>query len=222
MSEPIQYREGSVDFCGIKFAVDSRALIPRFETEFLVKKVVNWCSEKQSQQSWQIADIGTGSGNIAISLAVNLPLAKITASDISPAAIGLAQENAEKQNVFARIHFKIGHLLSPIINPPDIIVANLPYIPTSRIPNLDSSVCDFEPHLALNGGKDGFELYRQLLDQIGQLASLPELCVFEIDNDQGEIATQEIRQRFTGLNPQILKDSSQLTRYVVLDFKLND
>ena len=217
MSEPIQYREGSVDFCGIKFAVDSRVLIPRFETEFLVKKVISWCSKKQSQQVWRIADIGTGSGNIAVSLAINLPLAKITASDISPAAIGLAQENAKRQNVFDRIHFKVGHLLSPITDPADIIVANLPYIPSYRIPNLDSSVRDFEPHLALNGGEDGFGLYRQLLDQIGQMASLPKLCIFEIDNDQGEIATQEVRQRFPVLNPQILKDSSQLTRYVVLE-----
>lgn len=218
MSEPIQYTEGSVDFCGVKFAIDPRALIPRFETEFIVKKILAWCREYNPKQVFRIADIGTGSGIIAVTIAINFPKAKVFATDISTSALALARHNAKLHNVDNRICFLPGHLLSPISTPLDIIAANLPYIPSGRIPHLDSSVRDFEPHTALDGGRDGFDIYRQLLDQILHLNQKPQFCIFEIDDNQVSIAIEECRQRFPNVLSQIHKDSSQFNRFITLEF----
>ncbi len=225
MSEPVQYTEGFVDFCGIKFAVDSRALIPRFETEFIVKKVLAWCREHGLERVYQIADIGTGSGVIAIAIAANFPKSKIFATDISTAALALAWHNAKLHNVDEVISFLPGHLLSPIFTSPalnlpnglDIIAANLPYIASGRIAHLDSSVRDFEPHTALDGGRDGFDIYRQLLDQIACLNQKPQFCIFEIDDNQANLAMEECRQRFPDALSRVHQDSSQFNRYLTLE-----
>ena len=221
MSGPIQYIDGFVEFCGIKLAIDSRALIPRFETEFLVKKTIDWCTKKNLQKNLHIADIGTGSGNIAVSLALNLPKAHLTAVDISPKALSLAQENAHRQNVSDRIYFILGDLLTSIRQPLDIIVANLPYIPSERIPYLDPDVKDFEPHLALDGGLNGFYLYNRLFNQISNLPELPKLCVIEIDENQKKMANREIHQHFPSAIVNISKDSSELFRYATIEFAPN-
>src|SRR3989344_61247 len=170
MSQPVQYQNGSVEFFGRTFFTDSRALIPRFETEFLVSQTVAWCLQKNPQQAWSIIDVGTGSGVIAISLALELPNAVITAIDASVPALTLAGENALRHNVMDKVHFMQGNLLNDFNDITDIIVANLPYLPTGRIYQLDASVRDFEPRQALDGGIDGLSLYKQLLDQITNLS----------------------------------------------------
>src|SRR3989344_2415495 len=154
MSQPIQYQNGTVEFFGRTFLTDPRALIPRFETEFLVSKTVAWCNQKDPNKAWSIIDIGTGSGIIAISLAIELPLAKITAIDSSASALALAGENALRHNVVDRVNFIQENLLTGFSGRADMIVANLPYLPTDRISQLESSVKDFEPHRALDGGSD--------------------------------------------------------------------
>ena len=220
MSQPIQYQNGSVDFFGRTFFTDSRALIPRFETEFLVSKTVAWCAQKPQQQKWSIIDIGTGSGVIAVSLALELPTASITAIDTSLSALALAGENALRHNVVDRISFKQGNLLTDFDGRADIIVANLPYLPTERIQRLDSSVKDFEPHQALDGGTDGLELYRQLFDQIAKLPHRPSLCVFEIDNGQEDAIKKELAKKLPDASIGILKDTSDFIRYIVLEFNI--
>ncbi len=217
MATPTQYLDGQVEFCGLEFSVDPRALIPRFETEFIVKKVLAWCQEHHLERSYHIADIGTGSGIIAVSIAANFPEAKIFATDISIAALALAQHNAKLHNVDNRITFLPGHLLSPILAPLDIIAANLPYIASGQITNLDSSVQDFEPHLALDGGRDGFDLYRQLLDQIMTLEQKPPFCIFEIDDNQTDLAIKECQRRFPNALSRVHQDSSQFNRYLTLE-----
>lgn len=216
MSQPIQYQNGTVEFFGRTFFTDSRALIPRFETEFLVSKTIEWCAQNPPQQKLSIIDIGTGSGIIAISLALEIPSATITAIDASVSALALAGENALRHNVVDRISFKQGNLLTDFNGPTDIIVANLPYLPTGRIPHLDSSVKDFEPREALDGGADGLELYRRLFNQVSQLAYRPSFCIFEIDDGQ-ENSIQEIASKYLpDMEVNTLKDTSNLYRYAVL------
>lgn len=216
MSRPIQYQNGSVEFFGRTFFTDSRALIPRFETEFLVSKTIAWCAKKDPQRAWSIVDIGTGSGIIAISLALELPMATITAIDFSSSALALAGENALRHNVVDKVHLVQGNLLEDFHGPADIIVANLPYLPTGRIPQLDSSVKDFEPHEALDGGADGLELYRRLFNQTSQLAHLPSFCVFEIDEGQEDGILEIASKYLPDMEAQTLKDTSNLYRYITL------
>lgn len=218
MSRPIQYQNGGVEFLGRIFATDPRALIPRFETEFLVTRTVAWCTQKNPQRAWSIVDIGTGSGVIAISLALELPLAKIIAVDISLSALALARENALRHDVVDRVHFIRGDLLAKRGDNADIIVANLPYLPTARIPKLDASVRDFEPHSALDGGTDGLELYRRLFKQISGRAVRPSFCIFEFDDGQEQATRKEIMKWLPDARVDILKDTSDFTRYIILEF----
>lgn len=218
MLQPIQYQNGVVDFFGRTFFTDSRALIPRFETEFLVSKTISWCTQTDSRRAWSIVDIGTGSGIIAISLALELPLANITAIDTSISSLALAGKNALRHNIVNKVNFIKGNLLKNFNGHADIIVANLPYLPTKRISRLDASVRDFEPHQALDGGADGLELYRGLLNQIAQHTYRPSLCVFEIDDGQEDEMRKEVANRLPEANVSILKDTSDFVRYVVLEF----
>src|SRR5687768_16556610 len=106
MPVPVQYQDGQVEFFGRPFNTDSRALIPRFETEVLVSKTIEWCKANDPQRPWSIVDLGTGSGAIAVSLSLALPLAKITAIDVSEEALALARENAIRHDVEDRIQFR--------------------------------------------------------------------------------------------------------------------
>ena len=193
-------------------------MIPRFETEFLVSTTVAWCTQRDPQRAWSIIDIGTGSGIIAISLALELTAATVTAIDTSASALTLAGENALRHNVVDRVHFMQEDLLTGFNGHADIMVANLPYLPTKRISQLDASVRDFEPHQALDGGTDGLELYRKLLSQIAQRTYLPSLCVFEIDDEQEGGAREESAKWLPDARISIIKDTSNFVRYMVLEF----
>jgi len=216
MSRPVQYTNGTVEFFGRIFATDARALIPRFETEFLVSVTVAWC-QKDPQRSWSIIEVGTGSGVITISLALELPTARITAIDNSEAALALARENSLRHDVEDRIQLLRGDLLSGFNGPMDVLVANLPYIPTERIPRLDASVRDFEPSQALDGGPDGLDLYRRLLGQLATRDTKPAFCIFEIDEGQGSVMKKEIQKYFPTARIEIKKDTSDFERYAVIE-----
>jgi len=218
MSQPVQYQNGDVEFFGRMFFTDPRALIPRFETEFLVSKTIAWCAQRNPRRAWSIIDIGTGSGVIAISLALDLPDTSIAAIDASKSALALARKNALKHNVMDRVHFIQGDLLAEFNGHVDIVVANLPYLPTERISKLDASVRDFEPHQALDGGVDGLESYRQLFGQLARRSCRPSLCVFEIDDEQENGARKEVAKWLPDARISIVKDTSDFVRYVVLEF----
>lgn len=172
---PVEYLTGHVEFCGIEFVVNKNVLIPRVETEELVAKVLSTVvkvSQENPSKSLEIIEVGTGSGAISISLAKKLKQKnidyKITAVDIYPKALAVAKSNQEIIDGTLPITFAQSDLLSnlPIKDSKiDIMIANLPYIPSERINTLDSSVNDFEPHLALDGGADGLELVRKFLNQ---------------------------------------------------------
>lgn len=161
--EPTAYITGQREFYGLDFIVNRNVLIPRPESELLVDKALEI---GRGRNLSSIADIGTGCGAIAISLAVNLPETDIYATDISPDALKVARSNCRKHGVANRVSLLEGDLLSPLPQPVDIIIANLPYV---REPELAGVNTDgFEPKLALDGGADGLEKVRRLCVQAGE------------------------------------------------------
>lgn len=187
-SKPIQYQRGWVEFYKLKFFLTEDVLIPRPETELLVDEIIQFSKNNSHLTPLKILDIGTGSGAIAIALAKNIPKINITASDISKKALSVAQKNASFHNIQPPITFINSNLLEKISGNFDCIVTNLPYIPTNRIPYLDSLVKDYEPIIALDGGQDGFKLYRQLFRQMKQKNIIPKFFAGEIDYTQSQIA----------------------------------
>lgn len=186
---PVEYLTGHVNFCGLDFLVNSHVLIPRVETEELVEQAIDYLKSFDKSKKIKIIDLATGSGAIAISISkiasnLGLELDQI-ATDISDEALEVAQKNAARllPNTVQNISFKIDDLMSNTDGKFDLITANLPYIPTSRINELDQSVKDFEPHLALDGGNDGFELINKLLLQINDQKKLSKNGVIFLEMD---------------------------------------
>lgn len=214
-SKPSQYIKGWVEFYKLKFKITPDALIPRPETELLVDEVLK---EVKLHSASIILDIGTGAGNIAISIAKNSKDVNIIATDVSEKALKIAQQNAKFHNVENKIIFVQSNLLSNVPRPEDIcvIVTNLPYIPTARIPYLDSSVKDFEPHVALDGGEDGFELYRKLFREIKEKGWKPGLLLGEIDYTHGELAANEAQKYFPECEIEVKKDLAYKQRILMI------
>jgi len=160
--EPIQYITGECEFFGLPFHVTPAVLIPRPETEHLVEQAI--LMARGIGPRVRIVDLGTGSGAIAVALAHALPDAKITAIDLSPEALKIACDNAERNGVGARIRFLQGDLLAPVAAEQfDLIVSNPPYVPSTDRESLAIEVRQHEPHLALFAGADGLDVYRHLI-----------------------------------------------------------
>src|SRR5216117_1428092 len=160
--EPLQHLLGTVEFCGHVFLCDSRAMVPRPETEQLVELLIADYGLRIADS--KIADIGTGSGVIALTLANEFPEAKISGTDISEHALALARENAERLGLSDRLHFVKSNLLQNVDGVFDLIVANLPYIAAQDRPALSREVLR-DPEVALFAGERGDELVRALFDQ---------------------------------------------------------
>lgn len=211
-SKPSQYIKGWVEFYKLKFRVTPDVLIPRPETELLVDEVLKFAKDK----TLTVLDLGTGSGNIAVSLAVNNKNLIIIASEVSKKALKIAGQNAKLHGVLDRIEFIESNLLASITLQPDIIVTNLPYIPSERISYLDSSVKDFEPHIALDGGEDGFDLYRKLFARIKKLNWKPKLIIGEIDYIHGELAVLEAQKYFPDYQVEVRLDLAHKQRILII------
>jgi release factor glutamine methyltransferase len=169
--EPLQYLTGVQEFYGHNLRVTRKTLIPRPETELLVEAVLHWLSTQSPvQPSPRILDIGTGSGAIAIAIAHKLPAANIHISDISPAILEVARDNAARLHLDAHLHLHVSDLLAaPSLQkaaPFDVIVSNPPYIPLTDAPTLQPEVVHHEPHTALFAGPDGLDIYRRLIPQV--------------------------------------------------------
>jgi release factor glutamine methyltransferase len=158
--EPLQHLLGTVEFCGLTFLCDKRALVPRPETEQLVELVQSAIRDPRSA----ILDVGTGSGVIALSLAAKCPEAKIVAVDVSDDALALAQENAATLNLTDRVQFLNSYLLKNVKGVFDLIIANLPYISTQDRPALSREVLH-DPDIAVFAGAQGDELVREVIAQ---------------------------------------------------------
>ena len=169
--EPLQHLVGSTSFCGLEMAVDRRVLVPRPETEILAElgwQFLNQLSTLNPQPS-TVLDFGTGSGCLAIALAVKCPAAQVWASDVSPEALDLAKQNAARHNVADRIRFLQGDGFSALSEKMqfDLVISNPPYIPTIEIESLQPEVRDFDPRRALDGGPDGLDFFRRLAAEAG-------------------------------------------------------
>ncbi len=185
--EPLPYILGTREFFGLRLAVDSRVLIPRPETELLVERALWLASRISSSGPLRIADVGTGSGCIAVALAVHLPHALIYATDVSADAM---------HGVASRIRFLWGDLLSPVPQSVHLIVANLPYIAAQEWEMLPPEVGRFEPRCALDGGPDGLDLVRRLLMQAPAYLLPGGALLLEIGARQGEAVMNLARAAF--------------------------
>jgi len=212
--EPVAYLIKHKEFFGLDFYVDQRVLIPRPETELLVEKTIELLKAK-SYQLKAIADIGTGSGCIAVALAKNLPTIKIMASDYSVSALQVAKTNVKKNNV--KIKFFKGYLLEPLQKIKiDILVANLPYVSPKWKKSGPAAGLKFEPPKALFTSENGLLLYRQLFKQIIERKQQPKFIICEFDPRQTKgikILTKKILPKYQA---EIKKDLAGLNRLLIL------
>jgi release factor glutamine methyltransferase len=187
--EPIQYIAGEAEFYGLPFRVTRDVLIPRPETEHAVEKVLELAAQFQSPR---IIDVGTGSGAIAVALASKLANITVAATDLSPAALAIARENAARNCTAQRIRFIEGDLLAPVAGETfDIVVSNPPYVAESDRASLSVEVSDFEPAQALFAGSDGLAIYQRLIPQAFAALARGGFLVLEIGYEQ-EDAIREL------------------------------
>jgi release factor glutamine methyltransferase len=209
--EPLQYLLGSWDFFGRAFRTDPRALIPRPETEVLVEIVLKVIRAKPSSRTC-LLDVGTGSGVLAITFALECPNLQIVGSDVSPLALNLARENAERQGLNGRIEWVESDLLSSVAGSFDFLVANLPYIPTAELPKLAPEV-KRDPQLALDGGPDGLAVIRRLLQEAPKVLRDGAFVILEVGFDQaGRVADLLTAQKFRDISVE--NDYQGVRRFV--------
>jgi release factor glutamine methyltransferase len=211
--EPLPYVLGHWEFYGLDFIVTPDVLIPRPETELLVETAQKWLESNPAPR--RAADIGTGCGCIAISMAVHTPDLHILATDISAAALQVAQRNAIKHQVDSSISFAQCDLFPPNRQTFDLICANLPYIPSEILKNL--SVYQSEPSLALEGGPQGLTPIRRLLQNAAERLTGGGLMLLEIEASQGEPAAAEARANLPSASIEVLADLAGRDRLLKIE-----
>ena len=204
--KPIQYIKGVENFFGRDFKVNEDVLIPRYETEELVENILYRIHDYFAEyQSITLCDVGTGSGAIATSLALEEPRLKVFATDISLKAVTVAKDNAK--NLGANIEFMVGDMLEPLLENEikvDIFVSNPPYIPQEQ--EIEAMVKDNEPHVALFGGNDGLYFYRKIFQGVEPLLQERALLAFEMGFDQRELMEAALQEYFPNDPHEIIKD----------------
>ena len=212
-AEPVAYLVGHREFFGLDFAVTSDVLIPRPDTETLVIEAIEWLKQRSQPR---VLDIGTGSGCIAISLAVNCRQAQVTAIDLSAAALAIAQQNAEKHGVTDRIRFLHGDLFAPLADNEqfDLIASNPPYITSAEMETLQPDVRLHEPHSALDGGPDGLDVIRRLIAAAPPHLAAGGSLLIEIDGAQADAVTQLLAANSHYEEIAVLKDLAKQPRVV--------
>ncbi len=209
--EPLAYILGYREFYGINLLVNSDVLIPRPETESLVEHALFMALMGMETRELVIADVGTGTGAIAINLAIHLPAARIYAIDTADQVLDVAAYNIRAHNVADRVTLLQGHLLEPLPEPVDLIVANLPYIPTARIPTLQPEI-QWEPAQALDGGPEGLDLIGELLRQSPEKLKEQGTIVLELDPEQVPPVQELARQLFPEAETGVERDLAGLDR----------
>jgi release factor glutamine methyltransferase len=229
--EPLQHLVGSTSFCGLEIEVDRNVLIPRPETELLAEQGWVFLNHQASLRSGSSAadaserkdlgeplmalDFGTGSGCLAIALAIKCPPAQVVALDISPEALAMAQKNALRHGVFEHLQFVLGDGLSavPAELRFDLVVANPPYIPTLDIEGLEPEVRHHDPRRALDGGPDGLDFFRHLASAGARLKPCGKLML-EFGDGQEE-ALSELFRNENWIVERIVKDYTQRPRILI-------
>jgi len=216
--EPLQYIIGDTEFYGLRFKCDGRAMVPRPETETLVAVAIERIAALDGKLV--IADIGTGTGIVAICLAQALPKVTVYATDSSPQALDLATENVELHRLAGRvILLPPGSGLEPLLaaqlhESVEVVVSNPPYVQSSQINQLQPEIRDFEPRTALDGGPDGLHCYRQLLPECRQLSRL-QVIALEVGQGQAEAVASIGRESFPSAQVETIPDLSGIQRVVV-------
>lgn len=213
--KPLQQILGYEYFYGYKFTVNEDVLIPRPETEELVANILAYYDDYFPNQKVNLCDIGTGSGAIAITLKKEEDNLQVVASDISEAAVKTAQKNAN--DLSANVRFLIGDMCEPLIDENvkvDILVSNPPYIPLHE--EMEHSVKDFEPHVALFGGEDGLKFYRTIFERGKLLLKEKSFMAFEMGYNQKEALTALAKEYYPESRIEVLKDLSGKDRMLFI------
>jgi release factor glutamine methyltransferase len=213
--EPLQHILGSTSFCGLEIAVNRHVLIPRPETELLAETGWNFLSCTQSQPPTAL-DFGTGSGCIAIALAVKCPSAKIHAIDVSQEALTLAGANAEHHQVTGRIQLEESNGLTTFDRSLrfDLVISNPPYIPSAEINSLEPEVRDYDPRQALDGGADGLDFYRKLAVEAPAHLQPGGKIMLEFGEGQAE-SIKEIFEKQKWIVEAIIEDYTRRPRILI-------
>ena len=216
--EPIPYILGASEFYGIEFHVDPRVLIPRPETELLVERAIDVANRLRAGgiERPVIADIGTGSGCIAIALAMNLPQAQMYAVDISADALEVARANCRRYELSERVALLHGDLMEPLPEPANIVVANLPYVEASELPRLALEI-SFEPRHALDGGEDGLASIRRLLAQMPTKAFPESTALLEVGFGQAPSVAELTRASYPDSRIRAYRDLSGVERVLSIE-----
>ena len=213
--EPLAYILGMREFYGINVFLTPSVLIPRPETEGLVEHALFMSMMGMESRELTIADVGTGSGAIAINLAIHLPAARIFAVDVSDEVLDVAAYNIRSHGVEDRVTLGIGDLLDAVPEPVDLIVANLPYIPSNRIPTLQPEV-QHEPVVALDGGSDGLDLIRRLLIQAEDKLRPNGIILLEMDPEQLPIVQTLVKHHFPRGSTSVETDLAGMDRILTI------
>jgi release factor glutamine methyltransferase len=220
--EPLSYIVGHKEFYSLEFETTSAVLIPRPETETLVAAALKLLRVRPDAA---LLDIGTGSGAIALAVAANAPLARITASDVSPDALAVAGRNAARLGLTERVEFRLCDLFEPADGDPplgrfDLIVSNPPYIEDDQLATLPPEISRYEPRLALAGGGDGLDFYRGIMSGIVEHLNEAATVIFEIGSKQSEVVAEIVREAGAS-DVVILEDLAGLQRVVHSTFSQN-
>ena len=204
LHEPVAYLTGKTEFYSLELDITGDCLIPRPETELLVQRAIEFLRTRSGVQ--YICDLCTGSGCIAVAIAKNFPDARITATDISAAALEVAAINVEKHLLNEQVRLLCGDLFEPIIqqldvNQFDLIVCNPPYVSTAEYEKLDKNVKDYEPESALLAGADGMDVYRRIIEKVYEFLKPGAVLMLEIGYAQGPAIRKLLEQ--TGAFAQI-------------------
>lgn len=227
--QPLPYITHHKEFFGLDFYVDERVLIPRPETEILVQKALSYIhtlnifsSRSQLNRKIVLAEIGTGSGCISISITKTLNIEncelKIYATDISQESLRVAKLNAKKHKVLNKITFLAGDLLTPLPEKVDIIIGNLPYVKSTFLkrPSNESCILNWEPEIALNGGRDGLRLIKKLLKQSQKFLKPEGVILLEIDPSQRTPLEKFCGNLFPKGDLKFIKDFAYLDRVILI------
>ncbi len=223
--EPLAYITGHKEFYCLDLLCSPAALIPRPETELLVELALDWVRGQGSRAKGQgpraktpvVVDVGTGNGAIAVAVAAHAPDARIIAIDTSRAALELAATNARRHGLENRVSFVEGSLLTPLREPVDVIVANLPYIANEVYEALPPEIREQEPEQALRAGARGTELIESLVEQAPTLLAPGGLLLAEHAWDQGESLRRAARLAFPRARIETKRDLAGLERVLVVD-----
>jgi release factor glutamine methyltransferase len=209
---PLPYVLGRWEFYGLDFEINPQVLIPRPETELLVERAMDWLNAHP--QNRRAMEIGTGSGCIAVSLAVHVPDLIIIATDISGSALGTARGNAAKQGVADRIGFIQSDLFPPVDAVYNLVCANLPYIPTGVLKQL--AIFGREPVQALDGGPDGLALIRKLVSKAPDYLAPEGILMLEIEANQGKSAIELTEEWIPGSRITLVPDYAGRDRLLLV------